>query len=292
VTRHWNTFWFTPQEATALLVIRVGVSVTLLVWALTLAPDLVAFFSADGVLPDARLETRRPSLLGIGGAGLLWGAYGALLASAIAVAAGFRVRLFAPVLWLAVLSFQYRNPLLWNAGDTLLRLFALYLALQAVVTGNLGPALGQRGPRAPYWAVRLVQLQTTAVYCFAALAKLGGSTWWDGTAVPRALMLRELQRFPIPDFVLTSRAAGALLTWSTLGVELALPVLLWWPRTRRLAIALGLVLHLGFDYGLRIGFFSGAMALGCLAFLAPGSPSGQSSSTKPATTQEAGGKTR
>ena len=272
----WNAFWFTERDERTLTVLRLGLGGLLFAWALSLAPDLPAFFSAGGILPEPRLVTRRPSLLSLGGDAWLFGLYGALLVAAAAVFAGWRVRVFAPLLWLLVVSFQARNPLLWNAGDSLLRVFAAYLALQAVWTGDLGgplraAPLGRPGRLAPYWGVRLFQLQMTAVYAFAALDKLRGETWRDGSAVPRALRLAEFQRFPVPGFV-QEAPWGALLTWGTLGLELALPLLLWWPRSRAAAIAAAIAFHLALDYGLRIGFFSFAMALGCLAFLPPRAP--------------------
>jgi hypothetical protein len=60
-----------------------------------------------------------------------------------------------------------------------------------------------------------------------------------------------------------------VLTYWTLALEITLPFLLWIPRTRRLAILLGLALHLGFDYPLRLGFFSWSMVIGYVAFLTP-----------------------
>jgi hypothetical protein len=279
--RAWDRFWFAPRESSPLVVVRVGLAAVVLTWALTLAPDLVAFFSNQGILPHPSLETRRVGLLSVvDSPAAVWALYATLLISAAGLLAGVRVRVFGPLLWICVVSFQNRNPLIWNAGDTLLRLFVAYLALHALVVGNLGPRLGDLRllaerrplPPAPGWGLRLVQLQTTAVYLFAALDKLRGETWWEGTAVTRALSLVEFERFPLPEMVQTSAAIGALLTWGTLALEVMLPFLLWWRRTRLIAIALGVSMHLGFDYALRIGFFSWAMVVGCLSFLPPREP--------------------
>ncbi len=100
-------------------------------------------------------------------------------------------------------------------------------------------------------------------------SKLNGSLWLDGTAVPYVFRLADFARFPLPGFLTDSLAVGAALTWGTLVLELALVVILWIPKTRRLGIALGLGLHIGFDYALRVGFFGWAMAVGYLAFLTP-----------------------
>jgi hypothetical protein len=62
---------------------------------------------------------------------------------------------------------------------------------------------------------------------------------------------------------------STVLTFSTLALEFCLPFLLWTRRTRRAGIVLGLLLHAGFDYALRLGFFFWVMAIGYIAFLTP-----------------------
>ena len=60
-----------------------------------------------------------------------------------------------------------------------------------------------------------------------------------------------------------------LTTWFTLGVELSLAFMLWTKRTGWLRIAPGLVMHLGFDYVMGLGFFLSALLVECVVFLRP-----------------------
>jgi hypothetical protein len=65
-----------------------------------------------------------------------------------------------------------------------------------------------------------------------------------------------------------------LLTYGTLGVELALAILVWNGKLRPWVLLLGVGLHLGIDYAVRVGFFSFAAFVAYIAFLPPETVSG------------------
>ena len=281
----WERFWLATESSERLVVLRLAIGALSFLWALSLGPDLFLLYAETGVAPEAPYHPMRLGLFRWleSDAALLAG-YAALLASAGAVFLGVAMRLSAPVLFVTTTSFQMDNVYVMNAGDQLLRLLCCYLAFYALLTpGGCGPTLlawwraRSRGEQAvaalfspvPRWFVRLAQLQLTVIYPCAVVSKLSGAHWLDGTAAVRSLGLVEYLRFPVPDFVLQSPLLGSLLTWSALGLEVVLPLLLWLPETRRLAIVLGVGLHFGLDYGLRIGFFSLVMAAAYLSFLLP-----------------------
>jgi ABC-type thiamin/hydroxymethylpyrimidine transport system permease subunit len=58
---------------------------------------------------------------------------------------------------------------------------------------------------------------------------------------------------------------GNVLIYGVLAAEFALPFLLWTRKTRRVGIGL----HLGLNYALRLGFFGWTMVAAYLAFLTP-----------------------
>jgi len=269
----WDRFWFVPADAAPFVLWRAAFGATTLVWLLTLAPDLRALYGEQGLVPTPVYWPWRFGLF------RWWesdtaivGVYLVAVVAAVAVTLGWWVRLAAPLLFVGILSFQLDNTLVLNAGDELLRIWAAYLALFALLTpGRLtggSPAAATWDPLPP-WHLRLVQLQLTIIYPFSVEAKLRGETWLDGTAALWALGLEDFERFPVPDLLLRNEPIGALLTWGALLVEVLVPVLLWIPRTRRMAIVAGVGLHLAFDYALRVGFFGWAMTLGYLAFLTP-----------------------
>jgi HTTM domain len=271
----WSGFFFEPTPTSTLALVRIALGVVVLGWALSMAGDIFAFFGPDGVQPRQPGGAGAWGLLGFGGGDVAVGLlYSALILAAIALVLGIHTRLAAVVTFLALLSFERRSPFVINAGDQLLRVIAFYLMLApagaalSVDRWRRGLSLWEFPRRAP-WALRLIQLQLSIVYLAAVWAKVRGTTWNDGTAVSYALRLVDLERFPVPAFVPTTPGISALLTYGTLGIELSVAILVWNRRLRPWVLALGVLMHLGIDWSLRVGFFSLAVFVMYAAFIPP-----------------------
>ncbi len=277
----WSRFWFLPRSTMNITWIRILLGITVIGWGLALLPDFATFFFDDGLFP-------RPSY-GRWQAGILqwldedWAAVatlGALFLSALSLVLGRGVRLAAPVMWYALMSLQQDITVMMNASDVLIRLWAFYFAVFAVLTPGRFLSLGPRGARqpdgsrrwpiGPAWILRIFQLQLTAIYVATVIEKAPGTRWHDGTAAPIALGLEEFERFWIPQAVRENLIIGNLSTWIAIGLEITLPLLLWNRRTRLFGIVAGIGLHFGFDYAMRLGYFFPGMLIGYVSFMRPG----------------------
>ncbi len=281
LVRRWNDFWFAPKSTINITWIRILLGLTSTVWGLALVPDFDSFFFNDGLFADPTYGTNR-----LGALQWLrddWAAaamLALLLGSAFLVTFGWLVRLAAPLLFYSIMSLQQDVTVLMNASDNLLRLWAFYYAVFAVLTPSRYLSLGPRGlgrddgsrrwPVGPAWVLRLMQFQLTAIYVDTAIEKSSGSRWHNGTAASIALGLEEFERFYVPDFVRESVILGNIGTWVAIGLEITLPLLLWNRRTRLIGIALGLGMHVVFDYAMRLGYFFPGMLIGYIAFMRPG----------------------
>ena len=162
-----------------------------------------------------------------------------------------------------------------NSGDLLVIVLAFYLMLAPSGSRCPSTAGSEQGPRfwefpkRSLWPLRLIQVQVSLLYFFAVWEKLRGETWNDGTAVSYAFRIEDLERFPVPAFVTDSLLLVNLLTYGTLAVELALAILVWNGKLRPWVLLLGVGLHLGIDYAVRVGFFSFAALVAYVAFLPP-----------------------
>jgi hypothetical protein len=173
-----------------------------------------------------------------------------------------------------ILSFQRRDPWVFNSGDVVVRIEALFLALSPC---GAALSLDQRrrtgsfwsAESGPVWPVRLFQVQMSIIYLAALQMKLSGETWLQGTAVSYVLRLNDMQRWPTPDWYATNALIMNLVTWGTLAIELALAVLIWDRRFRPWVLAAGVVLHLMIDIHIQIGVFSYAMFVLYLAWISP-----------------------
>jgi hypothetical protein len=130
-----------------------------------------------------------------------------------------------------------------------------------------------RGPKrlataADAWALRLIQIQITLIYASAAWTKLYGASWRNGTALYFVSHMNDhFGRWPGLTAWFDALWLVQLQTWSVVAIELLLPLALWIPRTRRLAIALGIALHLVIEVSMNLFLFEWIMIVGLLAFV-------------------------
>jgi hypothetical protein len=273
----WERFWFASEPTSSLALFRIAIGVISFGWALSLLPDMRAFFSSDGIEPVAPVMSN-------GGWGVLntfpnhnvaVALLVALLVASLCLTFGYRTRLASVVVFVAVLSFENRAPSIWNSGDGLLRILCFFLML-APAGASLSIDRWRTArdrfwefPARPHWALRLVQIQISVVYLSSVWFKLQGTGWRDGTAVSYAVRVEDLHRFPLPGALSDSLVFSSVMTYWTLAIELMIGILVWNRAARPYVLTLGAGLHLLVGFNLRLGFFSETMLAGYLAFLSP-----------------------
>ncbi len=275
--REWNRFWFEPVSTSTFALFRIAFGVLVFLWTVSLSPSLLAFFSNNGVLPEA-------PVLGPGAWSVLSAfesdiavvvVFFTLLLASICLTVGFKTRLAAFLVFLCLVSLLRRNPWILNSGDLFIGVVSFYmLFMPAAAALSVDRWLRLRSnfwdfPVKPVWPLRLVQIQVSILYVTALWDKVRGTTWNDGTAVSYALRTADLARFPVPEFITDSLVISNLLTFGTLAIELALGLLVWNRKLRPWVLLLGVSLHLGIDYAVRVGFFSYVVFVAYIAFLPP-----------------------
>jgi hypothetical protein len=173
-----------------------------------------------------------------------------------------------------IVSFEHRDPWVWNSGDVAVRIEALFLALSpcgAALSVDQGCSTGMfwSAQQRPQWPVRLMQLQLSLIYLASALTKLNGGAWPKGTAVSYALRLQDLVLLPTPHGLTNSALLMNAVTWGALAIELSLAILVWNRRLRPWLLAAGVVMHTMIMITVAVGFFTLAMFVLYLAFIPP-----------------------
>jgi hypothetical protein len=141
--------------------------------------------------------------------------------------------------------------------------------------------VGTTGAVAPLTAQRLLQVQVSIVYFYAALHKMSGP-YFSGRILTHLIAPAiSVGRLGKVLALLPPRAAEALQSavdrpgfWAfaataTVLLELSLAFVLWFPRTRKPAMILGILFHLGIAIVMSIDTFSAAMIASYLLFLDP-----------------------
>lgn len=164
------------------------------------------------------------------------------LCAALLLLLGLGSRASAAVLSLLAFLLLLQDQELYANHFYLLALLCLLLAV-AECEACLSLRAWRAGPRHEVagWPVLLLEVQLSLVYGFGALAKLNAS-FLSGQVIAQSLR-------PEVSAVLASGGQRAL-SLATVALEVFLALGLWWPRTRALAAALGIVLHLGIVLGM------------------------------------------
>lgn len=273
-------FLFEPRSTAPMTLVRVGWGALMVVWTLSLLPDVDPFLTTGALRYDLPGPAGSWNLLdSISWTGAPLAACLALLVAAVATMVGYRTRLSTVVAVVCLISIQRTNTTILNSGDLFLRQIGIALALspcgllwsvdarRRTRTSPTQPPHPEELWRAP-WAQRLLQLEVAVGYVLSGWAKVRGATWRDGSAVARALRIEDLQRLTVPEWVF-HRGLLTALTWATLAFEGSFIMLVWNRRLRPWVLGVGVALHLGIDLFLDVGFFSWAMWLAYLSFVFP-----------------------
>ena len=276
----WNSFFYDETDPSTLCVFRIILGFFLFLNGISLMPDFEAWYGigSNSLVPlkdsltfysNTRLNlfkwlapTRSSA----------WFALVAYTVSAFALMIGLKTRIAGVVCFVFLVSLQNRNYAILNSGDTLMRcmLFVLMLAPSHVkysVDAWLSKKQGSPYPeRISFTTLRLLQLQFSLVYFATTLFKLKGYDWVDGTAVYYTSRLENFQRLAIPyvfDFALLSK----VITWTALAIEFAMGSLIWVKEWRKWVLLSGIVLHVGIELTMSIGFFEWIMMGSYVLFL-------------------------
>lgn len=188
---------------------------------------------------------------------------------------GWHSRINAVFCFVIMQSLLRRNPFIVSGADELLSQMLFYLALSnAGLAFSLERFLSDRRKKvlpaetAP-WAQRLLQIQICLIYLQTFASKIVNPEWQSGTALYNVLRSKELINFLLPDFIYSNEVLCQFLTWSTLGLELLIPLLIWFRPLTLWVIAAAVCMHLSMEYCLNIPFFQALMIAGLATFLKP-----------------------
>jgi hypothetical protein len=276
----WESFWFTqiPPHIYALLRITIGAVGCVTLFGLRDE----AFWSLDGLVAEQGAVWAKETISSAG-MGIIAGRvlYLVCMSAFVLMTIGLRSSIAVPLALVALLC-----QLSWN----LLPLSGAHQAMQGFLFCLIWADCGRvwsvdaflarrRDVAAPrdsssYVApLRLVRYQVALIYLASGLWKLYSPIWREGSAVHYVLNNNVFHRFPD---VLPPGWEGlaVLATYTTLVWELMFAFMLLFSPTRRVALALGVMIHLGMLALIEIGPFHFVMLAAYPAFLEPQTISG------------------
>jgi vitamin K-dependent gamma-carboxylase-like protein len=201
--------------------------------------------------------------------------FGAAALAALGMLVGYRTRLMTVVVWVVLLSIQWRNPFVGGADGPLLRLllfWGMFLPLGAYWSVDRALAGARRWLSPRFLSVATVGLfmQIAFVYWFTAALKSGPDWRVDGTAIYYALSLDQIAT-PIGQYLLNFPELLKVMTFATFGLEAIGPLFLFFPfftgPVRTAAVLAFMSLHFGIWLTMDIGIFPWTSAFCMVCFL-------------------------
>ena len=232
----WDRFLFTGCDPRVVPVLRIGYAILILIQVATLWNDAGYWFSDQGVMQTATAQGMNgPTDWSL----FFWlpsepwviqGCLGSLFVHAFLMLLGVYSRFQAIAIFVWLVSMQHRNPLIHDGEDTVFRIFAFIMAwLPLDASCSLLSRMRSTSSTAPMtsanvWALRLIQIEMTAIYASTALSKLPGETWRNGSALWYvSRMTDNFGRWISPAWF-DLPYSSAIATYSTLATELFLPI--------------------------------------------------------------------
>jgi hypothetical protein len=278
----WNTFFFAPQSPIPIAVFRIVYGSLVIADLLLLRPDWLSWYGPHAWVSLPTMHILEPgtrlNLFTVIPQTDAWmeAFFWAFLGSALLLTIGLLTRLNSVIVFLCLTSIQQRNLYITHGGDTFLRLAGFFLIFSAagaalsvdrVIRIWRGKENADIQPRSP-WAQRMIQFELALVYFATFCWKVQGVPWVQGTALYYVYHLDELQRFPVPSWLLHP-AVLKLETWAALALEFSLGVLIWFRDLRYYLLALGVLFHLWLEYSINVPLFQLEILSAYVLFIDP-----------------------
>lgn len=274
--RRFENAWLGPVDLRVYGWLRVAFAVVALANLIDLWPHRFTFFSSDGLVDSAAVAeaagTWRISLFHFADSPAVVTTVFVIAALAmLCLALGIGSRVMIVLVFAFQVSYTYRAFPVVHGWDILLRIQAFILMISP-----LGPTfrecfisrygrLQRRENSVPRFGLVLTQILLAVIYWQTIWLKAPDAAWRNGEFISH-FMLSNYSRFQSPSWA-NWEVVSAVLSYATLVIELAVPLLLWRKRTRWLGFALGFSLHLGILAVSHIWLFSWAILVPYLAFL-------------------------
>jgi hypothetical protein len=265
VVAAWERFWFEQIPTQAYARLRVAFGLVGLISLYGLTPVSTYWTSAGLAAPAGLALVVRTRLTQHGLDGFAgWALFVELLVAFTLMVSGYWCRTATALAFFGTAVLARWNPLpLFGAHAAFLSL------LFPLVWADTSSPSAMRTD--VIWPLRLIRLQVCVIYLSSGLWKLLGETWRDGSALHFILNRNVFPRFPA-SYPLTLEPLLTLATYATLLWELSFAFCMLSRRTRTVALAIGVTMHLGMWISLEVGPFSFVMLAGYLAFVDPRVP--------------------
>jgi vitamin K-dependent gamma-carboxylase-like protein len=284
-------FLFPPETDTWLAVLRIGLGLQVIVYALFLRSDWHYLFASSGKglvgreVGEAITSFDSPLIptfgwlvavgrnFNISEETVLSVTWVCLLSAGCLLLLGLFCRPAAIVAWFVHLCAAESGGLLAYGADAFMTTALFYLMLSPLPDRySFDQWVTKNKPKNPqalgFWR-RVLQVHLCFVYFIGGLAKCLGSGWWDGSNLWRSLIRPPFTVVP-PDVLVRFKYALPVLGISICLLEVSYPIFIWLNKTRRIWLVCILAMHAAI--GLLMGLYLFALVMIVMNIAAFGIP--------------------
>ena len=281
-----------PRETDGwLAILRTGLGVQVIVYALFLRSDWHYLFSSTGkglvsrqlgeaitsfdspLIPKLGWLVALTSHIGVGEEATLSIAWACLLCMGFLLLLGLFCRLAAIIAWFLHLCAAESGGLLAYGADNFMTTGLFYLMLSPLPdrysADHWIAVIKPRDPRLLGFWRRVLQVHLCFVYFIGGLAKCLGNGWWNGSNLWRSL-IRPPFNLISPDILIRLKYALPVLGIAICVIEVGYPVFIWMKKTRFVWLVCILAMHVAI--GLTMGLYLFALIMIVLNLAAFGPP--------------------
>ena len=285
-----NDFLLAPQSNDWLSVLRIGLSVQLLFYCLSMRADwnyilggtwhgLISRQLSEFVLSGQSVFIPRLGWLveigshfGVSEVAMLGAAWSCLLFAACLLLVGLFSRAVAILAWFLYLSSVKSGGLMAYGVDQMTTIGLFYLMISPLPDRfSLDQMLRKSSRTSSEFGGllrRVLQIHLCIIYFFGGIAKCVGPGWWNGDSVWRALTHPPFNVIS-PEILVRWKDLFLILGISVWIIEITYPIFIWSRKTRPVWLLLVVGLHIGI--GLTMGMYLFALIMIVLNLAAFGS---------------------
>jgi len=273
-------FVFPAESDSWLTILRIGLALQLLLYAVSLRGDWNYLFAGKGeglngrALAEALLSAESPfvprlgwlvtfgSHIGFNESAVLSAAWWLLFCAAIGLLVGFFSRPCAITVWFLHLCAAKSGGLVSYGVENFMTIGLFYLMLSPLPDrfslDHGWRKLALKSEQLVGFFRRVLQLHLSLIYFFSGLTKCLGSGWWDGSNVWRALT-RPPFNIVSPDILAGWKYVFPIAGICVCFLEFAYPVFIWRKQTRKVWLTLIVSMHA--TIGLLMGLYLFALIM-------------------------------
>jgi HTTM domain len=286
-----RVFLFPPETDRWLGLLRIGLGLQVLFYALSLRSDWNYLFAEPGggligrALPEALLSTESPLIPRLGWLVMLIARTGfsestalsivwwVLLFAGCCLLIGFLSRASAILAWFVHLCAAESGGFVSYGVDNFMTIGLFYLMLSPLPDRySLDQRWRKLPPKNPHllgFFRRVLQVHLCLIYFFGGVAKCLGSGWWDGSNLWRAL-IRPPFNVIAPEILIRLKylfpVAGIVICL----LEISYPVFIWNRKTRGIWLVAICAMHVAIGLTMGMCLFAFIMIVLNIAAFGPG----------------------